>query len=292
MNSPDINFYCVGAQKAGTTTLHDILIQHPDIYLPETKEAHFFDEDEKYELGFNWYRDAFFPNYNNQKITGSCNPEYMYFEDVPERIFKTLGKDVKLVFIFRNPADRAFSHYLMSKRRCIEEATFSEGVALEAERIQKDYFNKTHFSYTSRGFYAKQVERYLKFFPIENMFFIRFEDDFIKNRKETVDALLKFLEIEHIDLDVNLKSNVARSSKFKFIQSFIYKDNIIKSFFSFFVTQKLKNSIRKSIYNVFMKPEKKSSLDAETRKALLDTYEKDIVRLEKLIGKSLASWRV
>ena len=50
----NINFYCVGAQKAGTTTLHDILIQHPEVYLPETKEAHFFDEDEKYKKGLNW----------------------------------------------------------------------------------------------------------------------------------------------------------------------------------------------------------------------------------------------
>lgn len=290
--SAKLNFYCVGAQKAGTTTLHDILIQHPDIYLPKTKEAHFFDEDDKYKLGLDWYLESFFPDYNNQKISGSCNPEYMYFEDVPERILKTLGKDVKFVFIFRNPADRAYSHYLMSKRRCIEESTFSEAMALEDERIKKDYYNKTHLSYISRGFYATQVERYLKFFPIENMFFIRFEDDFIKNRAATINDLLKFLDIEHIDLDVNLKSNVARSSKFKFIQSFIYKDNFVKSFFSFFVSQNLKNKVRKSIYSVFMKPEKKSSLDAETRMALLEMYDKDIVKLEQLIGKSLASWRV
>ena len=43
------NFFCVGAQKAGTTTLLNILIQHPDIYLPKQKEAHFFDIDERYE---------------------------------------------------------------------------------------------------------------------------------------------------------------------------------------------------------------------------------------------------
>ena len=36
------NFLCVGAQKAGSTTLHDILIQHPEIYLPEIKENQIF----------------------------------------------------------------------------------------------------------------------------------------------------------------------------------------------------------------------------------------------------------
>ena len=161
----NINFYCVGAQKAGTTTLHDILIQHPEVYLPETKEAHFFDEDEKYKKGLNWYKKTFFSNYKGEKISGSCNPEYMYFDDVPKRIYDTIGTDVKFVFIFRNPMNRAYSHYLMSKRRCYEELSFADAILEEDKRIKKDYFNKTHFSYVSRGYYSQQVERYLKYFP-------------------------------------------------------------------------------------------------------------------------------
>ena len=51
--NPD--FIGVGAAKAGTTTLHDILVQHPDIYLPSFKAAHFFDLDENCEKGEKWY---------------------------------------------------------------------------------------------------------------------------------------------------------------------------------------------------------------------------------------------
>ena len=53
------NFLCVGAQKAGTTTLFNILKQHPDIFLPSTKEAHFFDKEERYQKGISWWISTF-----------------------------------------------------------------------------------------------------------------------------------------------------------------------------------------------------------------------------------------
>ena len=286
----NINFFCVGAQKAGTTTLHDILIQHPQIFLPETKEAHFFDEDEKYEKGLNWYEKTFFSNYKAEKIVGSCNPEYMYFEDVPKRIYDTIGSDIKFVFILRNPMNRAYSHYLMSKRRYYEELTFEEAILEEEERIKKNYFNKTHFSYVSRGYYSEQVKRYLKYFPKKNMLFIRFEDDLIKNRKETIDELMDFLNINKINLNIDLRSNVARSSRFKFVQRFIYKKNFIKDLSSYLVTQKFKNRTRKYLHDIFMKPEKNNNLDNGTRIKLSKLFSNDIIQLEKIIGKNLDSW--
>jgi hypothetical protein len=42
------DFLGVGAAKVATTSLHDILSQHPQIYLPSAKEIHFFDMDENY----------------------------------------------------------------------------------------------------------------------------------------------------------------------------------------------------------------------------------------------------
>jgi len=58
MNIP--SFVCVGAQKCGTSSLHDILSNHPDICLPNEKEAHFFYDDKSYEKGLDWYEKFFF----------------------------------------------------------------------------------------------------------------------------------------------------------------------------------------------------------------------------------------
>jgi len=76
MNRP--NFLCIGAQKAGTTLLFDILKQHPDIYLPEAKELHFFDRDEEYDKGIFWYRDAHFKGAEHRKCIGEVTPSYIF----------------------------------------------------------------------------------------------------------------------------------------------------------------------------------------------------------------------
>lgn len=40
-NTPD--FLVIGAQKAGTTFLHRVLRNHPEIYIPYIKELHYYD---------------------------------------------------------------------------------------------------------------------------------------------------------------------------------------------------------------------------------------------------------
>ena len=202
-----INLLGLGVQKAGTSTLHDILITHPDIYLPEFKEAHFFDLTEKYLKGLKWLTDTFFTNYRGEKILGEFTPDYIYMEKTAERILETLGSDVKFIIIFRHPVDRAVSHYNMDYRKGFEKSDFFEAIINEQNNAQHSEWNKIHFSYIDRGFYARQLNRYLALFPKENFLYLIFEKDIIKNMSQTVDRIQAFLKIEHKDLNINIKSN-------------------------------------------------------------------------------------
>lgn len=134
----------------------------------------------------------------------------MYFKYVPERLYKDLGPNLKILFSLRNPVNRAYSHYLMSKRRQIETESFKKAIDLESERIKLSEYNKNHFSYINRGLYAIQIKRYLNFFPKDNLFFLVFEEDFIENRKLTISKILKFLEVEDMDLKIDIQMNPAR----------------------------------------------------------------------------------
>ena len=69
--------YIIGAQKSGTTTLHDLLSNHNQISLPKIKETHFFSHDEVFSKGFNWYLNQF--NLDN-KIICEVDPSYLFFE--------------------------------------------------------------------------------------------------------------------------------------------------------------------------------------------------------------------
>ena len=144
------NFLCVGAQKAGTTTLYDILKQHPEICLPVEKETHFFNKEARYLKGVTWWLKRCFSNYNNEKILGDITPEYLFFKKVPNRIFNTLGRDIKIIIIVRDPVARAYSQYLMSVTRGFEHLSFDDAIKIESTRIKDNKFNYNHFSYINR----------------------------------------------------------------------------------------------------------------------------------------------
>lgn len=288
--TPKVNFLCVGAQKAGTSSLHDILKQHSDVCLALNKETHFFDENENFKKGIDWYYNSFFNHYSGEAICGECTPEYMYFEDVPEKLYHAFGADIKIVFLLRNPVNRGFSHFIMSKKRLYETYSFEEAIKLEEDRIKKDYFHKSHFSYLSRGFYSEQINRFLKYFPKENMLFIRFEEDFVKNREKTINQLCSFLGISAEHLNVDIKSNVGKEPRYKWIPKFIYKPNTMKQLLSF-MPPKFRSKIIKLGYGFAMKDNASEKLPKELKAKLLITYENEIERLQALINKDLSSWK-
>jgi len=253
-NRPD--FIGVGAAKAGTTSLHDVLNQHPDIYLPDFKEAHFFDFDENFRKGEKWYDKTVFGKYSGQKIKGEITPSYIYFENVPKRIFDTVGPDVKLIFMFRHPVGRAWSHFQMHRLRGNEKLSFEEAIIAEPDRLNQDMLTISRFSYMDRGYYSKQVERYLQYFPKENMHFIIFEE-FVKDMAGHTAELLDFMGVDQLELDYSIRSNKQAEQKSK----------------------------------VMAKMTVRSELDGQFKKQLFkEQFEEDAEKLSKLIGKDLSIW--
>lgn len=284
------NFICPGAQKSATTTLHDILIQHPEIYLPSKKETHFFDIDKKFKKGIDFYLNQYYSDVENEKIVGDITPGYMFFENSLERIVETLGEDIKILFMLRNPIERAYSHYWMSYRRTYENKSFEKGIELEKERIKKDYFNRSHFSYIERGFYAKQIKRFLKVFPKKNMKFIIF-NEFINNKSSSIEEILYFLNLDtKVPLELDKKSNSAFLPRFKKITSFLknppYVVKMISKIFSDKTKKKIINIINEKNKQNFKKPKMKTV----TRNKLIEIYYEDMKELENITNKDLSFW--
>jgi hypothetical protein len=286
------NFLCVGTQKAGTTTLHDILKQHPDIYLPESKEAHFFDIDDHYQQGIDWWLETFFSTLNNEKAIGAMTPEYLYYNEVPSRILKTLGPDIKIIIILRSPVARAYSHYLMSKRRGYEDYSFAKAIEIESKRIEEGEFEKNHFSYASRSLYFNQVKRYFDIFPRENILLIKFEDDLLRNKEKTIASILDFLNVKNIPLITDLKSNKATKPRFIAISKLTNNNGRIKKILRLFIkSSKIKIKVNRIInhYNQTTKQVPKLN-ETEIKYYLNKLFLEDIKSLEKLLSINLNSW--
>ena len=128
MNKKSIDFFVLGVQKSGTTTLHNWLIQNPQICLPKIKETHYFSSN--HSKGIKWYLSQF--NDDNRKIKGEVDPSYIYCKDSAMNIKRYIDKP-KFIIIFRKPIDRAYSHYLMSKYRGYESDTFINAIRKASE---------------------------------------------------------------------------------------------------------------------------------------------------------------
>ena len=174
------DFLIAGAPRCGTTWLCHLLDRHPDIYLakPFQPEPKFFLIDELYKQGIQHYAGNWFQNVGLQQICGEKSTNYMESSIAAARIYKHLPK-VKLIFILREPASRAFSNYLWSSMNGLETEDFRSALDLEDKRESQVH---KHLKYArphalfSRGLYAKHLQVYFDLFDRKQILCLRYED--------------------------------------------------------------------------------------------------------------------
>ncbi|MGY0391269.1 sulfotransferase family protein [Bizionia sp. KMM 8389] len=284
-----IDFFCIGTQKGGTTTLHDILSQHPDLCLPEKKETHFFSDESLYLKGKDFYLKNFKAR-ETAKFLGEVDPEYSYFKASAKRIFDTFGI-TKIVFIIRNPVERAYSQYLMTERRGLENLDFETALETESERI-KTVSDAMHYSYLSRGYYINQLETFEAYFGADNIKIVLFEE-FIKDTEGKVQEISDFIGLPSYNYITDKISNPAAKPRFLAIQKFIYGDNPVKKIIGKFLGSKdFKRKLMLSLESMNLKASKKEKLSADAKqKIYLKYYAKEVEALEKKLGLNLSIWK-
>lgn len=290
MNTNKTTFFCLGAQKSGTTSLHDILLQNPNIGLPINKETHFFSHDDLYTGNLEDYFKMYSEEAKGKEVIGEIDPEYLCSQKAPERILKHFGADLKFIVILRNPYDRAYSQYLMSKRRGFEDLEFEEAMANEASRT-KDNFGELYFSYKTRSLYSKQIEKYFKIFNPSNFLFIRFEEDFIANKVETINKVNDFLGLKPFSYDLSIQSNVASTPKSKLIRDFVNKPNVIRKIGKKIIASpQIRKNIISKIDHLNRKKISYNTNEDLKNKLTKSVFLDDIKTLENLINQDLSSW--
>jgi hypothetical protein len=217
-------FLVIGAQRAGTTSLFDYLLRHPDVRGPLAggdqvwwtgKELHFFDE--RFWRGLNWYR-SFFPTVFSRNarrrtgkdlVVGEATPFYMFHPLVPERVAASIP-EVRLVALLRDPVERAWSHYKIMRRSRREKLSFGEALEAEPDRLAKERerlltdpkFRSLHYrhhAYFARGLYAEQLERWLDHFPREQLLVLRAEE-LHERPADVYRTVLEFLDLRPHEL--------------------------------------------------------------------------------------------
>lgn len=161
MSTSRPNFLHIGPGKSGSTWLHEVLVQHPQVYLTDAKDLYFFSR--YYDRGLDWYRAQFRDARPGHVVVGEVSPDYLSCPEAPQRIRDSLGPDIRLAVTLREPADRAFSSYLYLRKHGLARPSFRETVEASPELMDE-------------GRYVTHLRRYLRCFDAKALHVAVFDD--------------------------------------------------------------------------------------------------------------------
>ena len=259
------DFIIGGAMKSGTTTLHYILQSHPDVEIPDG-ELHFFDIDnvlqhndfnfydiekdrwiyQRFDMVnkefLNWYGSKFQQNTNC--VIGEDSTTYLSSHIAAQRIAE-LQNPVKLIFILRQPSERAFSHYLHNLRSGRAKYTFEDTLIYENWQILQ------------RSLYKEQLEYYYSLIPRERIMIILFED-LVIDTSNVIENVCNFLNIDFNRIDPAVFNSHENKSCFpKFYRLQLLRNRLFESYsnqrYVDFVPQTPGNKKDKTIFRLIDK---------------------------------------
>jgi hypothetical protein len=225
------DFLVIGAQRAGTTWLHRVLSQHPALWLPPVKELHYFDKldiertilspKERRRLGLKrlasldpwlisfwfrarsdeWYASLFRGAQARGLIAGEITPAYATLDETVLRRIKRMNDKIKLIFVMRDPVDRAWSAVNNAAKKGVDAST-----------VEKSIERAREWGTVARSAYADTIRRLEAVFPASQVHYCFFDD--LRDQPEALTSdLLSFLGVEQLLLQLPQAVNVAAGSK-------------------------------------------------------------------------------
>lgn len=210
-----LDFICVGFAKSGTTTLYNVLKQHPQIYLSRIKEPVFWNDKIALKRGKNWYFNRYYRGVSTNQIIGEINPQITNGAKHEPMIAQVLKKNGKIIFIMRNPVERLYSHFFMNLLWGDSDNTDLKNYSRIFDNFVEQTYRKLHNKNSNQlynidpfsfGNYSYYLASYRKRFGKENIFTLIFEE-FIQDIHKSCKEVFDFLEISHEILKYNIKSN-------------------------------------------------------------------------------------
>lgn len=266
------NFLIIGAMRSGTSYLTVNMRTHPDIFMAERKELHFFDSH--YERGMDWYR-GHFVGATNERAVGEATPHYLYYEHAIPRIAEHVP-EARLIASLRNPVDRAYSHYL--KQRASwggENRSFADAVA--DERRSAEDVHSVH-AYVNRGHYGRQLERLARYFPKESIKILVFEES-VADAGAAFRSIFDFLGVDPSFEPPEMTSKVGsfrslRSKRFEQVLSRLPR-----------------GALRRRVSRWNTRNVGPPQMDPKVRRQLRSEFADDVAAVEGWLGRSVDVWK-
>jgi hypothetical protein len=295
------NCFIVGAAKSGTTTLADLLNQNPQVYLPFAKEPRFFSNDEFFSNGFDWFRDTYYSSVQGQPVRLDASTPYLYWSEKVAPRLSTYDQDrkIKIIALFRNPVQRAYSMYWHLARDDRVALPFEEAIAAE-EALLKEKWDSLYarggqeHGLFRGGCYATLIQPFLDLFPRERILLLLHED-IISDFEVTMIKISNFLEIDPVNHTL-IKSNPAAAPRNQKLQNFLSRPSGLPQkflkLFTRFMPYEVRYRLKKKVIGANLQPVKYPPMSSELNAALRARYMPEIQQLETIMNRDLSQWYI
>lgn len=286
-----IDFAIIGAQKAATTTLYDLLKQHPEIAFPPMKEDNYFAFDDTYRLGHKHLAMQYAKALSSQKI-GHAYVNIMYYASICAPRMWEHNPRMKLIALLRNPIDRAYSAFWYARNRGWEMSdSFEDAIRREEEGgISDNFTHQGILTYLKHGHYAEQLKVFIDTFGRDAVR-VHFQNELQADAVGLCKSLFDYIGVtSDFRVDGALKSNVASRPMIAALPRFINNPSSLKKIYQAITPYKMRRLINR---NFLQKIEKLNQathryppMSERTRHRLEDYYAPHNDKLRALIGRA------
>lgn len=287
------NFFIVGAPKCGTTSMYYWLSEHPQVFMSNPKEPHYWNEDMDNNIvsSFEEY-SSLFSNVLNQEIIGEASTWYLFSSNAIKNIEKTISPKPKYLVMIRNPLEMVKSLYKHNYRRYNDNViSFEKAWKLQEKRKRNNYIpkncdDKNYLLYGKACSLGSQLERMLDIVPRKRVKIIVLED-IKKNTIKEYKSLLSFLNLDYKGKENFSVKNKGQKVKFRKLQKSLYYAKKIKKILGINYNMGLLSSI----LSLNKKEEKnKIEISDDLKKEMNDFFEGEINILSELLERNFSYW--
>jgi hypothetical protein len=299
------NFYVIGAPRCGTTALYTYLRNHPNIFLPEIKELHYFASDfpNIQKVLFKSPDDYFkmFSDANESHFAvGEISPLYIYSK-VALRNIKDFNPSVKVILIVRNPVEFVQSVHQLNLGLLREDepdlarAWDLQELRRRGEMIPKSCREPELIMYGELGLFGKYVEKVFEIFPREQVLIVLF-NDFVKHPKDVYEDILSFLNVPSDNRQDFPPVNSNYEHRSKLLGRLLHPPQIIYKTYMKFISlfgmrfMRIVSQIYNKVETFNARRISRSSIDSALYIKIQSYFRDDIKKLSELINRDLSAW--
>jgi hypothetical protein len=273
------NLIVIGAERCGTTSLHRYLGSHPQVFMSRMKELDYFVAERNWRRGRRWYERQFPVD---APIRGETSPTYTAYPDhegIPERMAAVLP-GARLLYLVRDPVERTLSAIHLAR-----------SLGLEPRDAREALREPETSPYVARSRYAMQLDQYLEHFPRSSMLVID-SHELRSCRRPTLRTIFRFLGVRDdvwkpaMSREFNAAKRRRRNRAGKALWP------VARRMLGDPRTRALMERAPSWAATSLTAPQGKTTLDADTRRALESMLREDAQKLRRLTGQPFASWSV